>query len=123
LKKEDNVYMSASNFLLSSLISSMSLLLQHLSRGSVNVPELQAEVTSAREVATAAEAIYVTAVLVAKTSGQEATAARDSATILVKGVEDWNALTERGAWERVSRLEAENAAALAFAREDVEGLA
>jgi hypothetical protein len=52
--------MSASNFLLSSLISSMSLLLQHLSRGSVNVPELQAEVTSAREVATAAEAIYVT---------------------------------------------------------------
>jgi hypothetical protein len=44
-----------------------------------------------------------------------------SATLHIKDVEDQNTLAEREAGERVSRVEAENAATLACTREDVEG--
>jgi hypothetical protein len=47
---------------------------------------------------------------------------RDSATILVKDVVDWAALAERKALERVSRVEVENAVALASTCKDAEGL-
>jgi hypothetical protein len=68
-------------------------------------------------VAIAVEATCVMAMLVAETSAQDAAAARDSATLHVNDAEDWVALVEREALERV---EAENAVALASAREDVE---
>jgi hypothetical protein len=47
---------------------------------------------------------------------------QDSSALRVKDVEDRAALVKREALERVSRAEAENTTALAFAREDVEGL-
>jgi hypothetical protein len=45
---------------------------------------LLVEVVQAREVATAAKAVYVVVVLVVETSAQEATVARDSATLCVE---------------------------------------
>jgi hypothetical protein len=54
------------------------------------------------------EVARVTAVLVAETSTQKATSAWDSATIRVKDVKYQTTLVEREAWERVSRVEAEN---------------
>jgi hypothetical protein len=42
--------------------------------------------------------------------------------ILVKEVEDWDALTEREPWERVSRVEAESTVALVSAHEEAESL-
>jgi hypothetical protein len=89
----------------------------------VNVLELQAEVTWAREAAAAAEAARVVAVLVVETSAQEATAARDSTTTIVRDAEDQTAHVETEAQERVSRVEVQSAAALASAREDAEDLA
>jgi hypothetical protein len=53
----------------------LSLLLQHLSRGSVNVPKLQVEVNRAWEAATTVEAARVMAALAMKTTAQEAIAA------------------------------------------------
>jgi hypothetical protein len=100
----------------------MSLLLQHLSRVSVNVPELQAEVTQALEATATAEAVHVMAVLATNTSAQEATAAWDSTAILVKDAEDQTTLAERGAWERVLRVEVENLMTSASAHEDAKGL-
>jgi hypothetical protein len=79
-------------------------------------------VTWVWEAATAAEAAHVTVALTAETSAQHATAARDSATILVKDVVDRATLAKRKALERVSRVEVENAVALASARKDAEGL-
>jgi hypothetical protein len=52
----------------------------------------------------------------------EVTRARDSATILVKDVEDWAALAKREALDTVSRVEVESAAALASAREEAKCL-
>jgi hypothetical protein len=46
---------------------------------------------------------------------------QDSTTLHVKDAEDRAALMERETLERVSRVEAENTAALASAREDAEG--
>jgi hypothetical protein len=46
----------------------LSLLLQHLSWSSVNLPMLQVEVTRVWEAATTAEAAHITAVLAAETS-------------------------------------------------------
>jgi hypothetical protein len=46
----------------------------------------------------------------------------DSATIFIKDVKGRTALVEREAQERVLRVETENATALAFSREDEEGL-
>jgi hypothetical protein len=89
----------------------------------VNVLELQAEVTWAREAAAAAEAARVAAVLVVETSAQEATAARDSTATIVRDAEDQTAHVETEAQERVSRVEVQSAAALASAREDAEDLA
>jgi ribosomal protein S2 len=45
----------------------------------------------------------------------------DRATLHVMDVEDWATLVERVALEKVSRVEAENAAVLASSREDAEG--
>jgi hypothetical protein len=101
----------------------LSLLLQHLSWSSVNLPKLQVEVTRVWEAATTAEAARITAVLAAETSTQEATVELDSVATLVKDVEDRTALAEREAQERVSRVAAESTAALASGHEDVEGLA
>jgi hypothetical protein len=68
------------------------------------------------------KATHVAVVLVAETSTQEDTLAWDSTTLRVKDAEDRTALVEREAWERALRIEAENAATLAFAHEDAEGL-
>jgi hypothetical protein len=46
----------------------------------------------------------------------------DSTTLRVKDAEDRAALTERKAWERVSRVEAENAMVLASTHNDAKGL-
>jgi hypothetical protein len=89
----------------------------------VNVLELQAEVTWAREAAAAAEAARVAAVLVVETSAQEATVARDITATIVRDAEDQTAHVETEAQERVSRVEVQSAAALASAREDAEDLA
>jgi hypothetical protein len=56
------------------------------------------------------------------TSAQEAAATRDSASIRIEDAEDRAALVKMEARERVSRVEVENAMALASACEDVEGL-
>jgi hypothetical protein len=89
----------------------------------VNVPKLQVEVTQSREADADAEAAHVAAALAAKISAQEAVAARDSAAILLKDAKDRATLVERKAREMVSRVEVENATALASAHEDAEGLA
>jgi BMFP domain-containing protein YqiC len=44
-------------------------------------------------------------------------------TALVRDAEDWVALAEREAWERVSRVEVESAVVLASARGEVEDFA
>jgi hypothetical protein len=59
--------------------------------------------------------------LAAEASAWEAIVAQDSATIHVKEEEDRAALAAREALERVSRVQEENATALAFAREEAEG--
>jgi hypothetical protein len=51
-----------------------------------------------------------------------ASAASDSTTLRVKDAEDWGAMVEREASERMSRVEAENVVVLASTHEDVEGL-
>jgi hypothetical protein len=83
---------------------------------------LQAEVTWAREAATAAEAAHITTILAVEASAYEAVVAWDSATILIKDVEDWTTLVEREARERVLRVEVESDATLVSACEKVEGL-
>jgi hypothetical protein len=83
---------------------------------------LQAVLTRAWEAAATVEATRVMAILAAETSAQEATTTCDSTTIHVKEVEDWATLVEREVWERVLRVEVENATLLASAREDVESL-
>jgi hypothetical protein len=75
------------------------------------MPMLLVEVTRAWEAAATAEATRVMVVL----------PAWDSATLLVKDVEDWATLEEREALERVPRVEVENAATLASAHEYAEG--
>jgi hypothetical protein len=86
------------------------------------VPALQAEVSWAWEAVATEEATCVAVVPTVETSAQEADAALDSTTLCVKDVEDWAIIAEREAGERVSRSEAENAAALAFAHENAEAL-
>jgi hypothetical protein len=84
---------------------------------------LLAEVTWVQEVAAAAEAARVTTMLAVETSAQEATVARDNATLCVKDVEDQASQVEREALERLLRAEAENAVVLAAAHEGGEGFA
>jgi hypothetical protein len=85
------------------------------------VPTLLAKVNRVREAAAAVEAARVTAMLVAETSAQEATAVQDSATLHVKDAEDRATLVEREDLERVLRSKAKNTAALASTCEDAEG--
>jgi hypothetical protein len=59
-------------------------------------------VTRARETITAVEAARAAAVLAAETSTREAAMVWDSANLRIKGAEDWAALVEREALERVS---------------------
>jgi hypothetical protein len=61
--------------------------------------------------------------LAVETSAQEAAAAQDNATLRVKNAEDWDALAEREALERVLRVEVDNAMVLASACEDDKGFA
>jgi hypothetical protein len=70
------------------------LFLQLLSRVNMDVPELLAEVTRAREAATTAEAACIVAMLVVETSAWEASVARDSTTLRVKDAENQAALAE-----------------------------
>jgi hypothetical protein len=104
-----------------SVIPSYVLFLHLLSRGSADVPALLTEVTQAREAAAATEATRITVVLAAETSAQDAAAARDSAALCVMDVENWATLVERVALEKESRVEEENAMALASAHEDAKG--
>jgi hypothetical protein len=102
-------------------IFSCVLSLQLLSRGSVDVPTLLAEVTWAREVAAVAETACFMVVLSVETSTHEVAVAWDNAALCVKDAEDWATLAEREALERVSRVEAANTMALASASEDAKG--
>jgi hypothetical protein len=108
----------------SSMLSYFSYVLcpQLLSLGSMDVPALLVELTQAQEVVTIAEATHAMTVLAAETSTREAAAAWDNVTLCVKDVEDWASLAEREALEWLSRVEAENVAALASTDEDGEGL-
>jgi hypothetical protein len=81
---------------------------------------LQVEVTWAWEATATAEATRVMTVLAAYTSAQEAAAAQDSIALRVKDAEDQATPVERESWERVSRVEAENAVVLASTHEDAE---
>jgi DNA-binding protein len=83
---------------------------------------LQAKVTQAWEAAVATESTHVMVVLTAETSAQVAIVARGRAINLIKDAMDWAALVEREAQERVSRVEAESAAALAYAQDEAENL-
>jgi hypothetical protein len=103
--------------------SSCVLFPQLLCWGSLDVPAVLAEVTRAQEVAAAAEAACVTAMLVVDTSTREAAVVQDNTTLCVKGVKDRAALAEREALERVLWAEVENAMALASCCEDAEGFA
>jgi hypothetical protein len=87
----------------------------------MDMPTLLAEVTWAWEVATAMEAARVTAILALETYAQEAATARDIVALRVNDSEDRGTLVEREALQSVSRVEVENAAALAYACEDAGG--
>jgi hypothetical protein len=100
----------------------LCLFLHLLSWGSADALALLVDVARVREVAATAEASRVTMVLAVETSAQEAIAEWDSIALHVKDAEDQAALEEREAWERVSRVEAENTTALASTDEDAEGL-
>jgi hypothetical protein len=75
-------------------------------------------VTQAQEAAATAEATRATA----KTSTLEAAMAWESTATLVRDVNDQAALAEREALETVSSVEEESIVALAYAREEAEGL-
>jgi hypothetical protein len=75
-------------------------------------------VTHAQEAAAATEATRA----MAKTSTLEAAMAWESTTTLVSDVNDQAALAEREAIETVSSVEEESVVALAYAREEAEGL-
>jgi hypothetical protein len=96
---------------------------QLLSHRSADVTTLPAEVTRACEAVADVEATCDVAALAAEVFACEATAAQDNATLRVKDAEDWTALAEREALERVSRAEAKNATTLASAHENVKSLA
>jgi hypothetical protein len=87
------------------------------------VPALLVKVTRAWEIAATAEVTHAVAKLAVETYAQETIAVRDSTTLCVKDAENRTALADREALERVSRVEAENATALASSCEDAEGLA
>jgi hypothetical protein len=89
----------------------------------VNVPALLEVVTQAREAATAVQAAHAMAMVAKETAAQEAVAVQDSANLCVNDAEDRSTLVMREAPERVSRVKAKNAMALASAREDAEGFA
>jgi hypothetical protein len=58
------------------------------------MPALLAEVTQTWEVAVAAEAAHIAAMLAAETSAWESSAAWESATLRVNDEEDWATLVE-----------------------------
>jgi hypothetical protein len=87
--------------------------------GSGDVPTLLSKVTRMWEAVTTAKAVCIMVVVSIETFAQEAAMVWDSFALCVKDAEDWDALEEREALEKVSRLEIENAAVLASAREDV----
>jgi hypothetical protein len=77
-------------------------------------------VTQAREADAVVEASCIVVVLGVETSAQEAAVARDSATLRVKDAKNYAAQAEGVALEKVSGVEAQNAMALASAREDAK---
>lgn len=80
------------------------------------------EFTRAREGAATSEAARITKVHAVETSVQEVVAAWDSTTVHIRDTEDQAILVEGEAQERMSKVEAKNAVALASAHEDTEGL-
>jgi hypothetical protein len=72
------------------------------------------------EAAIAAEVALVTVVHVTEASYQEVVVTQENVAALVRDAEDRATLAERETQERVSRVEVENAIALAFARGEVE---
>jgi hypothetical protein len=87
------------------------------------VPTLKEEVIRAWEATVAVEPAHAATVGTAEASAQEAVAIWDNAVTLIRVAEDWAALAEREARERVSRVEAESATTLASSRGEVEDLA
>jgi hypothetical protein len=94
---------------------------QLLSWGSVDVLALLAEVTQAREAAAAVEATRIVVVPAEEAFTQDAAVGQDNAALHAKNAEDRAALAESEELVRVSRVEAENAAALSSTHEDAEG--
>jgi predicted nucleic acid-binding Zn-ribbon protein len=79
-------------------------------------------VIRAWEVTVAAKAAHVTMVCAVEASAQEAVVVWESVVALIRNAEDQAALAEREARERVLRVKAKSAAALASTREEAEGL-
>jgi hypothetical protein len=61
------------------------------------------------------EAACATTVHTREAFAREVVVAQESVTALVRDARDWATLADREAWERVSRVEAESATALASA--------
>jgi hypothetical protein len=80
-------------------------------------------VTQAQETAGAVEAARVATMHDTEASAQEVTTAWESVVALVKDAEDQAVLAKRETRERESRVEAENARALASIHGEVEGFA
>jgi hypothetical protein len=108
---------------LSSLTPRCFLPLQLLSQGAAGMSTPQEEVTREREAIVVAETNRVEVVRVAEASIREAAVARERAAADVRDAKDQATLAVREAQERVSRVEVESAAALAFARGEAEDLA
>jgi hypothetical protein len=85
------------------------------------VPTLKEEVIRAWEATVAVEPAHAAMVGTAEASAQEAVAIWDNAVTLIRVAEDWAALAEREARERVSRFEVESAVVLASVRDEAEG--
>jgi hypothetical protein len=92
------------------------LLLHFLAWDTTGIPGSQEEATQAWEVARA------TVVHAGKASARENVVAWENTVALIKEVHDWATLAEREACERVSRMEVENATALASTRGEAEVL-
>jgi hypothetical protein len=83
---------------------------------------LKARLTQARAAVTTTEVAHVATMLDAETSTKVATVSWDSAEGRIRDAEDWAALAEREAWERVLRANVKNTTTLASTHEDALGL-
>jgi hypothetical protein len=92
-----------------------------MSRGTTGVPMPQEDVVRLWNVKVAAEAARVTTVCTTEAFTQEAVAAWETITAIVRDAEAWDAMAEREARKRVLRLEAESIMVLASTHEEPEG--